>query len=309
MRQYTRVTLEVRCQIDAYLQVGFSIPEIAELLGFHKTSIYREIDRNFYFQSYCPIKANELAKERYRACRRTYKVKGFVLDFIIRGLKWGWSPDQISKRLFLERRIRISHECIYQFIFKYPILRPFLKRDKKRGAGRYIQRKTRLRKTSIRERPKSANNRTRLGHWERDTMYASNRKQLLICTDRKSRLTLISKIYGRTSKDIAQTTLTLLQRVPGKVRSITNDNGSEFNESPYPSKTYWCDPLRPDQRGTVENTIGLLRQWVKRNTDIDSLSNEDIVFLEDSINFRPRKCLGYRTPYEVFFKTKVALAY
>ena len=309
MKKYSRVTLAVRCQIDAFLQAGFSIPEIADRLGFHKTSIYREIERNFYFQTYCPIKADELAKERYKACRRTYKIKGAVLDYIIRCLKWRWSPDQIAKRLYLERKIKISHECIYQFIYKNPSLRAFLKRNRRRGAGRYLQRKRTLKKRNIQFRSKAANERSRLGHWERDGMYGANRKQLLVCIDRKSRLTLISKVQGRSSQAMSDATLKLLNRVPKKVLSLTNDNGSEFSKTPYPSKTYWCDPMRPDQRGSVENTIGLLRQWVKKNTDITKLSSEDLTFLEDSLNFRPRKCLNYRTPYEVFFKTKVALAY
>jgi IS30 family transposase len=164
-------------------------------------------------------------------------------------------------------------------------------------------------KLNIEERPILANQRERIGDWERDCMYAAKRQQLLVCTDRKSRFTKIARVREQSVTAIAKLTNQLLRETKKKAHTVTNDNGPEFR---YPdmikAKVYYCHPRKPQQRGTVENTIGLIRQHIKRKTNLDTLSDADIKDIEDQLNFRPRKCLDYLTPYEVFYDRTVALA-
>ena len=143
-------------------------------------------------------------------------------------------------------------------------------------------------------------------HWERDGMYAANLKQVLVCLDRKSRLVRLGKVEGRTAREFNNLTEKLLTKE--KVLTITNDNGSEFRKS-YEMRVpvYHCDPLRPDQRESVESVIGTLRILIKRNTDLDKLGRSGIKKIEKLINNRPRKIFNYKTSYEVHYGVKVAL--
>ena len=185
-----------------------------------------------------------------------------------------------------------------------------LYRGRKKGGGRLSQRVKRQSKTlSIHSRPLIVRKRKRIGDWERDGMYGAHRQQLLVLTERKSRYTRIGKMGTGKSRQVAELSKEILLSLRKRVFTITNDNGTEFNDTAsLPCKVYFCDPQKPQQRGTVENTVGLLRQYIKRNTDLDTLTKEEIKSLENKINFRPRKCLDYKTPFEVFFKKKVALA-
>jgi IS30 family transposase len=306
---YRRVTLEDRCQIDALLSVGFLKAEIARKLGFHRSSIGREIVRNFNGKSYYGKPADDISRKRFQRCRRSYAIKGDHAKLIEAKLKCGWSPEQISGRLKIERNISICHETIYRFIRKNALLRGYLRCFKKRGAGRYLQRKSTLKKRSIDTRPEAANNRKRIGDWERDTFFCAKRRSVLILTDRKSRLTKLKRIRFFNAKDVAHLTISVLEKVSKKSYTITNDNGAEFSESNVGDlKVFYCYPQSPEQRGTVENTIGLLRQYLPRKLDLDQISDEVIEQYENLINLRPRKCLGYKTPYEVFFNQSVALA-
>ncbi len=309
MSKYRRVTFEDRCQIDALMQARWSIPKISSHLGFHRSTIYRELRRNFGFNSYKGSNAHQMARERYRRCRRPYKLKADKLDFVCEALVQGWSPDQISGRLRREKRTSVSHECIYQLVDRHPPLRPLLRRQRSRGAGRIAQQRSLKRgRLNIRERPQAANLRERRGDWERDGMYGAKRKQLLVCTDRKTRYTKIGSPKDQTSKEFGLKTLELIEATGKKAFTITNDNGSEFRGRALPITTYFCDPMKPQQRGTVENTIGLLRQWISRKTDLDRITDLELKKMEDRLNFRPRKCLNYRTPFEAFYNRKVALA-
>ena len=311
MRKYSRVSYEIRCQIDAFLQVKLSIPEIANMLGLHKSTIYREIKRNSIYGLYSPGTANKKSKDRYKQCRRKHKLTPEIQLKIENLLKNGWSPEQISGRLRIEFGDGPSHTTIYKFIYgkekRRRGLKIYLRRFNKRGAGRYIQRRRFSKNgTSIHQRPKVANNRSRIGDWERDTMYTKNNVYVLVCTDRKSRFTKLSILRERNCKAVDKATNELLESTGRKSFTMTNDNGPDFKASKDLSVvTYFCDPMKPQQRGTVENTIGLLRQYIKRKTDIRTIKN--LKYYEDKINNRPRKVLNYKTPYEVYYNKKVAL--
>ncbi len=309
---YTRVSYEQRCQISAYLQAKISIPEIAKQLGFHKTTIYREIKRNSkrgirsFNSIYTPLEAEKLAKKRYKNCKRRTVIKGDIEKVVRSGLREGWSPEQVAGRLTKEKVLNVSHETIYRFVRNNPEMLPCLKWHKKRGYGRYRQRKAKPDWIiGIKHRPKIANERRRIGDWERDTMYVKDRKTVLVLTDRKTRYVKICPLKTHTAKEVAIQTKALIDSTGKRAFTVTNDNGGEFRwNGDIGFKIFWCDPHAPQQRGTVENTIGLLRKYIKRNTDIDDIDFERI---ERTINLRPRKVLNYSTPYEIFYKKKVAL--
>jgi IS30 family transposase len=309
MQNYRRVTYADRCHISAFLQAGNTIQEISHRLGFDKSTIHREIKRNGNQPGYNAKCAEQAYLERFKRCRRKHIITRSI-DTVFRVyLDYGWSPEQTAQRFTEEKILRISHQTIYRkYRWDANVHRLFRKR--KKGGGRHTQRQNRLQtRQTIHQHPSIVKQRVRRGDWERDGMYGANRKQLLVLTDRKSRYTKLRKIGTGISKDVTQATTDTLKSLGKRVYTITNDNGTEFNDhASLPYRTYFCDPNKPQQRGTVENTIGLLRQYIKRNTDLDSLTDQDLIELERRINFRPRKCLDYKTPFEVFFKKKVALA-
>ena len=310
MNQYRRVSYGVRCQIYAYLQAQIPIPEIARRLGFHKTTIYRELKRNGR-QRYAPQAAQIRASRRYALCRRPYVVTMKMEKLIEKLLREDWSPQQMSGRLVLENQPRASHQTIYNFVNQRRELYILLKRYNKRGAGRIRQRSLTKREgfMSIHQRPEIANQRKRIGDWERDTMQTLNRNHWLVCTDRKSRYVKLAPTTSLKNEAINKLTRKMLKEGGHKIYSMTNDNGKEFRKNlNWGVPTYFCDPRRPQQRGTVENTIGLLRRYVSRKTDTKDWGLKEAKWLEKKLNLRPRKVLGYKTPYEVYFNRKVALA-
>lgn len=313
MKQYSRVSYWDRSQINAMLKREISIAEIAKELGFHKSTIYREIKRNSIVSlklsrpSYIAQVAQKKAIERLKGQRKPYLIQGVLAEFVEQQIKDHWSPELIAGRYQLEKKKSLSHQTIYRYIKQRRDLKPYLKFINKRGCGRRHQRKVREdRLLSLKQRPTSANKRSRHGHWERDGMYGANRQQLLICLERKSRYARLGLMQSVNAAETNQLTEKLLKRE--KVLSITNDNGTEFRKpetSQYP--IYYCDPFKPHQRGSIENLIGTLRNKIKRTTDLKALTNKQLNDIEDWINKRPRKMFNYRTPYEVYFNKKVAL--
>ncbi|MCB0366547.1 MAG: IS30 family transposase [Bdellovibrionaceae bacterium] len=310
MHNYRRVTYEDRCHISAFLQANFPVREISIALGFHTSTIYREIRRNKYRSSYDPERATVLAAKRFRRCRRRKVMTRELAEKILVYAEFGWSPEQIAGRLKQEKSPAVSRQTIYRSFGEKTLRQRIIRKNRRRSGGRATQRKSRrTNRVIIHERPSIVEQRRRIGDWERDGMYGANRKQLLVLTDRKTRYTKLRKIEIRTSKEVSRLTLDTLGGLGKRVFTMTNDNGTEFNDSAsLPFRTYHCEPYKPQQRGTVENTIGLLREYIKRNTDLDKLTANDLQIIENKINFRPRKCLGFRTPFEVFFNRKVALA-
>jgi IS30 family transposase len=312
MKQYSRVTYEERCQIFAYLKINLSIPNIAERLGRHKTTIYREVKRawgysaNALIPNYSPRRGQILAKKQRKLQGRKKIIKGKVREIVEQKLAEGWSPEQVAGRLRRESSESLCHQTIYRFISEHPEYRQYLRFVGKTGIGRLRQRRNRRKLNSIHKRPKSVETRKIFGHWERDGMYGANRKQLLVCLERKSRLIRLGKMENTQAKEVNLLTENLLKNE--KVLSITNDNGTEFRR-PETSKymLYYCDPMKPNQRGSIENVIGVLRKYIKRSTNLDELSNDDLKKIEDHLNKTPRKIFDYRTPFEVYYKKKVAL--
>lgn len=307
MKQYSRVSYAVRCQIAVLLKTPLSIPEIARTVGHHKSTIYRELKRNTGSAQYLPERAQRFARIRYRSCRRLTSIRGHVGVVVRKRLKQGWCPGAIAGRLRREKVARISQETIYRYTRRHPEHAVHLKFHKRRGYGRYRQIMARPHwMVTIRKRPKVVESRSRFGDWERDTMWVKNRGLILVCTERKSRLTKLAVLRSHKAQEVAAMTEKLLRQARGPILTVTNDNGGEFRwKDPLGYKCYYCEPHKPHQRGTVENVIGLLRRYIKRDSDPSTLNIKKI---EERLNDRPRKCLDYRTPYEVFYKRKVALA-
>lgn len=310
MRKYRRITYEDRCHISALLQAECSVNEISKILSFHRSTIFREISRNKVRSGYKADDALFKSAKRYKRCRRKKIITPETKNLIIAYSEFGWSAEQISGRIKKELKINISYQTIYRKFHKDSLSgRQIRQRKRRRGGGRLAQLNgSEKNKVMINNRPKIVEQRKRIGDWERDGMYGANRKQLLIFTDRKSKYTKIKKMGTGLSKEVTNITFETLSSLRRKVFTITNDNGTEFNDSAsLPFKVYHCNPHKPQQRGAVENTIGLLRQYIKRKTDLDKLTSLDIQEIENRINFRPRKGLNYKTPFEVFFNKKVAL--
>lgn len=313
---YRRVSYVDRCQIFAFLAVKKPPKQIAKKLGMHPSTIYREIKRNSG-ERYQADAAEELAQTRKIRCRKPRLIKGDLEALIREKLARRWSPEEIAKRLMRERKRNISHSTIYRFIHARPEEKPLwekcLRRYRKRrgnfrrSAGKTMRYPWAL---SIKERPKIVANRSRFGDWERDTMYGKDRRMLLVCSERKSRLVKLAVLKLPLAINVTTQTKALLDEASYRpLRTITNDNGGELLDGfDFNVPVYYCQPGRPHQRGTVENTIGLIRQYLPKQADLATLTDQEIRKIEDELNMRPRKCLAWRTPHEVFFGKSIALA-
>jgi transposase, IS30 family len=336
MSKYRRLTRSDRYQIEKGLSRVKSVQRIADQLGMHRSTIYREIKRGKNLKGtsgkskkgdYNACEAHRKFKDRNydrRGCfYKGYKIKGWVEDQIILKLSGGWSPDQISHRLKMEKNFSISPEAIYKFILSckhrgseiYKYLRHYRNRRRRcrfKRRNLYWELQYQRRK-SIDDRPKAANTRKQDGHWERDLMLGKRGSgALLTAVDRKTRYTLLEKLRSTFASEVNPATAKAIKRSKTACRTMTNDNGHEFGEFWELEKElnvpiYFTHPLCPWERGTVENTIGLLRQFIPKGSDLTKITKREIKALEKTINSRPRKSLGYRTPIEVITGKKQKL--
>lgn len=310
---YRRVTSEDRLRIKDGLDAGLSKSAIADKLGFNKSTIGREISRNTGGRGYRPKQAQRTAESREQAKHWPYKLNPVVMTMIVERLELKWSPEQISNRLRLEGGADISTETIYRFIDEDREtggnLWRHLRRSGKRRTRRFPseERRGKIKNAvPISERPKQANKRKNLGHWERDTMLGKNRKTgVLVITDRKSRFNKFKKLNRRLASGVTNETIKALKGLP--IQSITNDRGQEFADHERCAKKlnvkiYFCEPYSSYQRGTNENRIGILRQYYPKKTDLTQLTNKQLNKVEFEINNRPMKCLDWLTPYEVMME-------
>jgi IS30 family transposase len=303
-KSYRRLTLTDRCHIQDGFQSRKSYQEIGQFIGFHRTTVYREVRRNLYgsYKNYRKDRAQERANNLKALCHKKYRIKCAIEDYVIAKLKQYWSPEQISARLEMDTIFKVSIQCIYDFIKKRAKhLKVYLRRKRNYGWGRFTQRKRKKfgDKLHIFQRPASVLKRNRYGHWERDTLYAKNGEKVLVCVERKTRLTKLVKIDTLKAKTITELTIECLKKAKLPIESMTNDNGSEFSDAKNLGvDCYFCSPFKPQQRGTVENTIGLIRTFISRKTDISQFNEQTMQEIEDQLNNRPRKCLNFKTPLE-----------
>ena len=317
MRPYAQLTQAQRYQIYALKQTGHSPLEIAAVISVHKSTVSRELKRNRGKRGYRPQQAHGLAMERRQ--KASPRITAETWAVVERLLRQDWSPEQISGRLKKEQRVCISHEWIYQYVLKdkraggdlYRHLRCQKKRRKRYGT--YDRRGQLPNCRSIEERPAIVNSRRRLGDWEVDTIIGKRQKQAIVTlTERKSRFTLLGKVAQRTAQAVQNQIHRLLLPVADKVHTLTSDHGKEFAYHEQIAEMlqlefYFAHPYAAWERGTNENTNGLLRQYFPKKHDFQSVSNKEIEQAMSSLNFRPRKSLRFKTPFEVFYQSSVAL--
>jgi IS30 family transposase len=321
---YRQLTLDERYQVQTLHAQGFTQVEIARRIGRHPSTISRELRRNASGapERYKASSAQAAARQRRLVKgERSRKIRGWLRELVELKLRLSWSPEQISGRLRLEKGVRLSHETIYQHVLRDSrrggVLRYCLRfggykhhRFKKSKMGE----RTRLRKGWLRQRCAAANERTELGHWERDCVLGQRGgAALLTIVDRKSRFTRIRRVQKVDTEHVAPATIDALDTdVVDVVNSITNDNGVEFQRDATLQKKmgvpiYFTEPSSPWQRGSIENLNGLVRQYIPKGADIDKLPAWTTQALEETLNFRPRKTLGYRSPHEVHYRQRLAL--
>lgn len=317
--RYTQLTQEERYQIYALLKAGLNQTEIAMILGRHKSTISREISRNTGLRGYRPKQAQCLAQER-----QYYKAHSCIShttwNDVRRLLREDWSPEQISLRLKSECGIAISHEWIYQYILqdkKYGgTLHSHLRCQKKRRKryGSYNRRGQLIGRISIDERPDIVDSRSRIGDWEVDTIIGKNHKQAIVSlTERKTRFTLIQKVKRKTAQCVTDAIINLLAPFSDYVHTLTSDNGKEFAGHKtialkLDAEFYFAHPYASWERGLNENTNGLIRQYFPKKWDFQTITQKEVNRVMDKLNNRPRKCLGIKTPNQVFLGINPSVA-
>ena len=312
MRYYTQLTREHRYQIQALMKAGLNQTETAEIIGVHKATISRELRRNRGLRGYRPEQAHNFSVER---CQNKFQPRITIERWFLveRLLQEEWSPEQISLWLEAEHSIRISHEWIYQYVVqdkaKGGVLYRHLRCQKQRRKryGRYSRRGQLINRVSIDERPAIVDTCCRLGDWELDTIIGKAHKQAIVSlTERKSRLTLIHKVERKTADNVANAIIRLLKPIACRVHTMTSDTGKEFARhetiaKALKAKFYFAHPYASWGRGLNENTNGLIRQYFPKNCDFTMITEKQIKYVMYKLNNRPRKCLGIKTPNQVFF--------
>jgi len=314
---YTQITLQERYAISALRKLGYTGAAIARELGRHRSTVSREVRRNVWREdgrTYRAFKAQGYTNRRRRVSRRNTQFGDADWALVERLLREDWSPEQIVGRCARVGVLRISHETIYRRIWKdkarggtlWTHLRVVTKPFRKRY-GRYDSRGRLAGKRHISERPAGAEHRTRFGHWEGDTVLGNTQHGACVVTlvERKSGYTAIGLLAKRAAPEVNARLRQLITAQPRTVRTITLDNGTEFHsykalEATIAARCYFATPHHSWERGTNENTNGLIRQYFKKRASMEHLTQRDCQRVADTLNRRPRKRLGFRTPEEVY---------
>lgn len=319
MTTYTPLAHEQRYQIYALMKAEHNQTEIAAIVGVDKSTVSRELRRNHGLKGYRPKQAHELARNRrYRKAQPRITPEDWRQ--VERLLREDWSPEQISLWLAKEKRLTISHEWIYPHILQdkvqggdlYHHLR--CQKPRKKRYGAYDRRGQLPNRVSIDERPTIVERRTRLGDWELDTVIGKGHQQAIVSlTERKSRLALIAKVPTKEAEGVQSAVLTLLTPLSEVVHTITSDNGKEFAghdviAAALNADFYFAHPYRSWERGSNENTNGLIRQYFPKGCDFTTITTKEIKAVMKKLNNRPRKCLGMKTPNQVFFGINPSVA-
>jgi transposase, IS30 family len=319
---YTHLSREDRYVISHLILYGLSLREIGRRIGRHHSTIRREIKRNgplydggvyWYYQTH-PRAVERSKKPRYYRRKTNQRLLNYVED----KLKADWSPEEIAGRLILDypedTDMRISTETIYRWTYADALQggKLFLRlrrchkkrrQQKRYGSGRRFI----AGRISISERPAIVQDRIRFGDWEGDTVEGAKGSSYVVThVERKSRYLLAGKLPDKQSLTLVLKSSKLFVKIPKRLRKTnTFDNGKEFAkfkdlEARTGLVVYFADPYAAWQRGTNENTNGLLRQYLPKGSDFRKISDDDLTAIVAKLNNRPRKCLGYKTPHEVF---------
>ena len=302
-----------------------SMQRIGDRLGRSKGTISRELSRNVSStKEYKPHLAQRYYEKRRDASKEPYRLEEDALlrEQVQAKLKKCWSPEQISGKLHEDHGIDISPVTIYNWIYRdrenggrfYAYLRQSHKRRRKRRASE--DRRGQLPdRRMIDERPKVVDERSRIGDWEGDTVEGRKGSGFIAThVERKSRYTVAVKVDDKSADTVTKATLEAMKKLPPeKIKTMTFDNGKEFAgfkelERGLAMTSYFARPYHSWERGTNENTNGLLRQFFPKGMDFGTVRQTDVDIALELLNNRPRKCLNYRTPAEVFWSDPMRCA-
>jgi IS30 family transposase len=310
-RSYTQLTEIERYQIWLGLSLGNTQTKIADCLNVHKSTISREIRRNSGQRGYQPRQAHQLSLAR-RKTDNAAKLSQDIWDAVDTLIRKDWSPQQASEWLKRNTLYSVSHESIYLHVYEDQrtggdlIKHLRCQKQRKKRYGKADRRGQLKDRRSIEERPLIVDERVRIGDWEADTVAGRQTgARLVTLTERKSRYTLIGLAKDKSSESVTKTILRLLKNHPGKIKTITYDNGKEFAghkeiEKQTGSKAYFAHPYHSWERGLNENTNGLIRQYFPKGSDFNKLHHAQVKAVQNKLNQRPRRCLDYETPQSVY---------
>ena len=318
MRIYMQLTREQRYQIYALLKAGQKQSEIARFIKVHKSTVSRELARNCGQNGYRPKQAHQFALNKRKKAR--YRIAASTWILIEALIRQEWSPEQVSDWLKKNYDLQISHEWIYQYILidKHAgeDLHRHLRCQKKRRKryGSYDRRGRIKNRVSIDHRPAIVDTRQRLGDWEVDTIIGKGHRHAIVSlTERKSRLALLRKVERKTAQTVADAVIELMKLLPVRTHTITADNGKEFADHERIAKelktdVYFAHHYSSWERATNENMNGLIRQYFPKKRNFVTITQQEIEFVMERLNNRPKKCLGFKSPYQVFFNYSSAVA-
>lgn len=312
MEKYNQLTKHERDQLAVLRNRGKSFREIAAVLGRSASTLCRELKRNLSRHwGYLPHKAEERAVQRKQTGHKRMRLKSHALRLEVeRLLMLGWSPELIAGRLSLNPQFpSISYEAIYQWVYtEAPHLIGCLVRHHPsrwpKGKARRKRKLTIPQRISIQDRPQIINDRLQPGHWETDLLIGKGVSAVQVSVERQTRFTKLKKIHRKTALAFRLALSQSLSSFPSHLkRSITYDNGSENVEhhilnQQIGSSSYFCEPYHSWEKGSVENTNGLIRRFLPKKTNFDTISDTQIQQVETWLNDRPRKCLNFKTPTE-----------
>ena len=298
------------------MKAQLNITQIADLLGRSKSTISRELQRKSGSRGYRPKQACELSRERAQGSRNAAVVAPWVLQQANALLEVQWSPEQIAGKL------PVSHETLYQHVYAdkakggrlWKNLRCQKQKRKRYASGR--ERRGQIpNRRPLSQRPAHIEGRKQVGHWECDTVIGANHKHAIVTVvERKSGYAVIARVSNKTADLVGGTIIKALKPFQAKVKTLTYDNGREFCghakiDEALGSTGYFARPFASWERGSNENFNGLLRQYVPKKRPMANITDEEIKMIENRLNNRPRKRLGFKTPAEVFHQSlsRVAL--
>ena len=313
---YKHLSQAERYQIHALMKAGHDQSQIAKVLDRNKSTISRELSRNTGSRGYRPKQACEMSTYRSQNSRNASTVASWVKDEANALLRVQWSPEQIASKL------PISHETVYQHVYADKAQGGALwknlrcqKQKRKRYAGGRDRRGQIPNRRPLSERPLQIEARKQVGHWECDTVIGVNHKGAVVTmVERKSGYGVIAKVTNKTSELVSSAIVDKLKPMAVRVKTLTFDNGKEFAahahiDAQLQSTTYFARPFASWERGSNENFNGLLRQYIPKKRSMSTVSDEEIKMIQNRLNNRPRKRLGFKTPAEVFHQSlkRVAL--
>ncbi|WP_143223010.1 IS30 family transposase [Acinetobacter sp. ANC 4169] len=300
---YTHLTQDERYQIFALLREDFSIRYIAWRLNRSPSTISREISRNKARNGYFAKHANKLAQARH--CPNPKRIPSDIWSIVIGYLNLQWSPEQIASH------VAVSLHSIYRFVRQDKSKEGLLfhnlrfRNQRKRKYGSTETRGQLCNRRSIHDRPLEIEHRSRFGDLEIDTIVGKNHQQSLVSiVDRKTGYLWLRKCNTRKAEEVSKATISLLSPVKDQLKTITADNGKEFSLHEHIAQSlnldwYFADPYSAWQRGTNENTNGLIRQYIRKGSDLNDYTDEYIAEITQRLNQRPRKRLGFKSPSQV----------